>query len=87
MNEPRDHNIVHKVLDFTFFGKHDNPVDAILHDMWTGLAGLGLVMIGGRLLSSTGWRALLRAILEFAGVWLLGLILRYTFRGSFGPYD
>jgi len=76
MNAPGDH-ILRKILDFIFFGKQDNVIDTILHDTWRGLAAIGLLTVGGRLWNLTGWRGLLRVILEFAGVWLIGLFLRW----------
>jgi hypothetical protein len=82
MNEPRDH-LVYRFLDFTFFGKHGSPVDAILCDIWTGLAGVGLVEVGGRWLwNLAGLRGLLWVSLEIAGIWLLGLILRLWYSSS-----
>jgi hypothetical protein len=81
MDEPREH-IVYKVLDFTFLGKHDNPGDAIFRDLWTGFAAVGLIMVGGRLWNLTGWRGLLRVIMELAGIWLIGVLLRAWYSSS-----
>ena len=81
MDEPREH-IVYKVLDFTFLGKHDNPVDAIFRDLWTGFAAVGLITLGGRLWNLTGWRGLLRVIMELAGIWLIGVLLRAWYSSS-----
>jgi len=85
MNESRDESrdgILYKLLHTIFLGKHDNPIDTILHDLWAGFAFVGLIVVGGRLWNLTGWRGLLRFILSLAGVWLIGLIVRLLFRDS-----
>jgi hypothetical protein len=73
---------LYKLLDTIFLGDHDNPLDTILRDLWTGFAAVGLIAVCVRLWNLTGWRSLLTVTLYFAGVWLIGLILRLWYRSS-----